>query len=168
MSKLPSIEQRLEAVSELAVQIASGDLQARLALSERNDAVDAVISALNMLAEELQDERQGRRRAEEVLLDELDAYEHAPALLCSLDAESLIVEKCNGRLTAALGRGKGELLGRSVLDMYEPEERGRAERLLREIGSGVTGEVGDFLLSRSEGPLPDCARVLALPQSHGS
>jgi len=153
MSELPSIEQRLEAVSELAVQIASGDLQARLPLSERNDAVDAVVAALNALAEELQDERHSRRRAEELLADELDAYEHAPALLCSLDAENLILEKCNETLTAALGRSKPALLGRSVLELYQPEERGRAERALRELGPGVTRDAGDSLLSGTDGAL---------------
>src|SRR5688500_3444844 len=111
----PEVESRLEAAAELAVQIASGDLQARLPLSGGGDQIDAVVAALNMLAEELQHERRSRRQAEELLQDELDGYEHAPALFCSFDGQSLNVEKCNQTLAAALGCSKPAILSRSVL-----------------------------------------------------
>lgn len=151
MSESPELESRLEAAAELAVQIASGDLQARLPLSGSGDPIDAVVTALNMLAEELQHERRSRRQAEELLQDELDGYEHAPALFCSFDAQSLQVEKCNQTLAAALGHSKPALLARSVLALYTEEQRGSVERRLREVALGVSQELGDAELLRADG-----------------
>jgi two-component system cell cycle sensor histidine kinase/response regulator CckA len=147
----PELERRLEAAADLAVRIASGDLQVRLPISEHSDNVDAVVAALNMLAEELQHERQTRRQTEEMLQDELEGYEHAPALFCSLDAESLSVEKCNQTLAAALGRSKTSILGRSVLELYAAEQRALAERALRQVPAGAPIEQGDAQLCRAEG-----------------
>src|SRR5688572_8178427 len=147
----PGSEQRLEAASELALQIASGDLDARLAVSPRGDEVDAVISALNMLAEELANERKCRQRAEERLQDEIDAYENAPALFCSLDGETLVVENCNATLARALGLDKAEILGRSILELYAPECRDAAERWLRGVRPGVAADGSEAYLTRSVG-----------------
>ncbi len=144
-------ESRLEAAAELAVQIASGDLQARLPLTGEGDHIDAVVAALNMLAEELQHERSSRRRAEELLQDELDGYEHAPALFCSFDAQSLTVEKCNQTLAAALGCSKPAILGRSVLALYAEDQRGSAERTLRKLAPGASLELGDWELLQADG-----------------
>ncbi|HEU4582482.1 MAG TPA: ATP-binding protein, partial [Polyangiaceae bacterium] len=154
MNRAVELEHRLEAAADLAMRIASGDLQARAPTSEHADSVDAVVAALNMLAEELLEERQSRQRAEALLQDELDGYEHAPALFCSLDAESLVVDKCNQTLASALGRSKASILGRSVLELYVPEQRASAERALRE-GTLETGvEHGDAqLLCATGGPL---------------
>lgn len=145
------LERRLEGAADLAVRIASGDLQVRLPTSEHNDTVDAVVAALNMLAEELQHERQTRQHTEELLQDELEGYEHAPALFCSLDAESLTVEKCNQTLAAALGRSKASILGHSVLELYALEQRASAERALRQVPLGTPLEQGDAQLCRAEG-----------------
>ena len=45
---------RLEGLVELVVQLASGNLDARMSLSAASDDIDAVIVGVNMLAEELQ------------------------------------------------------------------------------------------------------------------
>src|SRR5688572_5385082 len=147
----PGFEQRLEAASELALQIASGDLQARLEASPRADAIDAVIVALNMLAEELGNERRCRQRAEELLQDEIDAYENAPALFCSLDGDSLVVENCNATLARALGLDKSEIIGRSILELYAPECREVAERWLRSVRPGAAADGAEAQLSRARG-----------------
>jgi two-component system, cell cycle sensor histidine kinase and response regulator CckA len=151
VGKGTELERRLEAAADLAIRIASGDLQVRLPTSEHSDTVDAVVAALNMLAEELQHERQTRRHTEELLQDELEGYEHAPALFCSLDAESLTVEKCNQTLAAALGRPKTSILGYSVLELYAAEQRASAERALRQVPLGAPLEQGDAQLCRAEG-----------------
>ena len=151
MSKAAELEHRLEAAADLAMRIASGDLQARATTSEHADSVDALVAALNMLAEELQEERQSRRRAEALLQDELDGYEHAPALFCSLDAETLVVDKCNQTLAGALGRPKASILGRSVLELYVPEQRGSAERALRDGTLETPLEHGDAQLVCANG-----------------
>jgi two-component system cell cycle sensor histidine kinase/response regulator CckA len=146
-----SLERRLEEAAELALQIASGDLDARLAISVRGDAIDAVVAALNMLAEELADERRSRQRAEELLRDEIDAYENAPALFCSLDRETLLVENCNATLAHALGLAKADILGRSILELYSAECRDAAELWLREVPPGASADGAEASLSRAGG-----------------
>jgi two-component system cell cycle sensor histidine kinase/response regulator CckA len=152
MTNLAStFDRRLDTAVELALQIASGDLDARSTVSERGDAIDAVVSALNMLAEELSHERKSRRLAEEALLDEVEAYETAPALFCSLDGESLTVENCNQTLALALGLAKPTIIGRSLLDLYAPECRDMAERWLRALPLGASADGSEALLCRASG-----------------
>ena len=146
-----SFDLRMEIAVDLAVRIASGNLDARARVSPHGDAVDAVITALNMLAEELQHERASRKRAEELLQDEVDAYENAPALFCSVDVTSLIVEKCNLTLTLALRMPKSEIVGKSVLDLYQPQYRGIAERALRDVPRGTSSERAEAYLRKSDG-----------------
>ncbi len=149
----PSFEARLASAAELALQIASGNLDARLAVSERGDAIDAVVIALNMLAEELADERRSRQRAEELLQDEVEAYETAPALFCSLDGQRLRIENCNDTLARAVGIAKHELIGRSILDLYSPEYREAAERWLRALPVGTSSDGAEAMLTRAAGGL---------------
>ena len=146
-----TLDRRLESAAELALRIASGDLAARLPVSERGDAMDAVVVALNGLAEELASERANRRRAEELLLEEVVAYETAPALFCSLDGASLVVENCNQTLARALGVPKVELIGRSIVSLFSPDCRDSIERWLRSIAIGESSDGGEVYLSRSTG-----------------
>jgi signal transduction histidine kinase/ActR/RegA family two-component response regulator len=135
-------QSRLEAALGMAVRIAAGDLEARLPASDADDEIDALVGSLNMLAEELSHERRTRARAEELLADELDTYEHAPALFCSLDAETLAVDKCNETLVKILERSKQEIIGTSVLALCESKCRADAERMLRggETGARHSGD----------------------------
>jgi PAS domain S-box-containing protein len=163
----PSLEDRLESVAELALQIAAGDADARLSVSESGDALDAVIMALNMLAEELTDERRNRRLAEESLQDELTAYETAPALFCSLDARTLCVESCNQTLATAVGLPKRDIIGRSVLELYVPEYRETAERWLRQLSPGASSEGAEACLSQGGGRLIVSTGVSRITSANG-
>jgi PAS domain S-box-containing protein len=147
----PALDRRLESAAELALRIASGDLAARLPVSERGDAMDAVVVALNGLAEELASERANRRRAEELLLDEVVAYETAPALFCSLDGASLVVENCNQTLANAIGVPKADILGRSIASLFSADCRDSIERWLRSLAIGESSDGGEAYLSRSTG-----------------
>lgn len=146
-----SFDDRLESAAALALQIASGDLEARRSVSNHGDAIDALVSSLNMLAEELQHERKGRRRAEEALQDEVDAYERGPALFCSLDGDSLDVETCNGTLATAVGLPKSQIIGRSVLELYNPEFRELAERWFRGLPLSASADGSEAHLARADG-----------------
>ncbi len=146
-----SLEERLDSAAQLAVRIASGDLEARSTVSEHGDSIDAVVGALNGLAEELQAERRSRRRAEELLQDEVDAYERAPALFCSLDGVSLAVDSCNQTLAGALGLEKASIVGRSLLELYAPEDRDAAERWFRALPLGASADGGEATLRQACG-----------------
>lgn len=146
-----ALDRRLESAAELALRIAAGDLAARLPVSERGDAMDAVVVALNGLAEELANERANRRRAEELLLDEVVAYETAPALFCSLDGASLVVENCNQTLAQAIGAAKSEIIGRSIASLFSVDCRDSIERWLGSLQIGESSEGGEAYLLRLTG-----------------
>lgn len=145
-----SLEQRLEAVVDLVTQLATGQLDARLAPSKRADHLDAVILGLNMLAEELSHEQQQRRYAEELLRDEVEAYEDAPALLCSTTPD-LRIEKCNRTLAKALCETKDQLLGRYLPDLCDPSCRQDAEQTLRQLEVGTAPVALELHLRRADG-----------------
>ena len=142
---------RLEAAVNLATRLAAGDLEARLDASEADDELDALVVSLNMLAEELSHERRTRAHAEELLADELDTYEHAPALFCSLDAETLVVEKCNETLANVLERAEDQIIGTSVLNLLERKCRADAERLLRGKETGARPSADELTLLTASG-----------------
>jgi len=48
-------DRRLDAIVDLIVELASGNLRARLEPSPARDAIDAVITGINLLADELYD-----------------------------------------------------------------------------------------------------------------
>jgi len=123
---------RFDAAVELATRIAAGDLESRVTASDAGDELDALITALNMVAEELGHERRMRFQAEELLADELEAYERAPALFCSLDGDTFFIDKCNQTLADALELPKDRILGNSMLTLCALACQADAERLLRE------------------------------------
>jgi hypothetical protein len=86
---------RLDDLSALVLRLALGEFGARGQPSLARDEIDALCVGLNLLAETLQIERMGRENAEALLRDSLHAYEHAPGMFCSLDAETFELVKCN-------------------------------------------------------------------------
>jgi hypothetical protein len=96
---------------ELILRIVGGDFGARGEVTGSGDDLDAVIVALNMMAESFQVERSGRERAEALLADAVDAYEHAPDLFCSCEPEGLTVIKCNQTMADTLGLETQGVLG---------------------------------------------------------
>lgn len=131
---------RLAEALELMMRIASGERGARGPTTEAGDDLDALILGLNMLAEELEAAETARENAEELLRDEVDAYERAPGLFASADAETLEVLKCNRTLADRLGLSKARVLGNSVLDLHDPGSRAEVERVLHATEvDGVAG-----------------------------
>ncbi|HEY5878073.1 MAG TPA: HAMP domain-containing protein, partial [Nakamurella sp.] len=53
MSRPPIDDRRLDQLVDLIVQLAAGNLSARLEASPARDSVDAVITGINLLADEL-------------------------------------------------------------------------------------------------------------------
>ncbi len=96
-------EQRHRELQDVILRVASGDYAARHEVSGARDEIDATIAAVNILAEDVETAHQAQKRAEELLGDERDAYDNAPGLLCSVDANSFEVVKCNRTLADRLG-----------------------------------------------------------------
>ena len=152
MASEPPDTTRMAAILELVLRIGEGDLSARGALSAAQDDLDGVVAGLNMLAEELEAERAARKLAEGLLRDELDAYEQAPALFASLEAESLTVLKCNATLAAAVDLPKDAIVARSIFELHTPECRPALRAALEAIASGHSAHETDFELLRAGRP----------------
>ena len=106
-------------IVELILHIVGGDFTVRGEVSGSGDELDAVIVALNMMAESFSVERAGRERAEALLADAVDAYEHAPGLFCSIEPEGFAVVKCNETMARAVGLSAEAVLDRSLLDLVD-------------------------------------------------
>lgn len=128
----PETAARLDAVVEFILRIAEGELSTWVEPTGDGDQIDATLVGLNMLAEELRAAREGRRRAEALLQDEVDAYDRAPAMFATVDGTTATVLKCNRTLADALGRPKLALVGHSVTDFHAPE----SHRVLAELLDG--------------------------------
>ncbi|MDD9947022.1 MAG: PAS domain S-box protein [Myxococcales bacterium] len=147
----PLLQARLEAAVQLVLRIASGEFNTRGETTPAADDVDAIITGLNMLAEDLQSEQQARREAEELLRDERDAYETAPALFCSVDAVHLRVIKCNRTMATTLQTSQGNILGRAVSSLCVPDQRQELEELLRAVPVGTVPTTAEVRLQRGDG-----------------
>jgi two-component system cell cycle sensor histidine kinase/response regulator CckA len=137
---------------ELILRIVGGDFGARGEVTGSGDDLDAVIVALNMMAESFQVERSGRERAEALLADAVDAYEHAPDLFCSCEPEGLTVIKCNQTMADTLGLETQGVLGRHVLDLVEAPSRAGLRRALESLITTGAMPIAEVTLSRAGGP----------------
>jgi len=123
---------RWSEVSNQITRLATGELDARMAVEGGRDELDAVAVGLNMLGEQLQVQAESVQRAEGLLQDALDLYEDAPAMFASIGLDLRII-KCNQTLARVLGRHKQELLGRPVRELHLRESRDAVERHLRDF-----------------------------------
>ncbi len=57
-----------------------------------------------------------------------DLYEHAPDLYLSVEVPSARILRCNESLLRATGYSREEILGKSLFDLYHPEDRAEARR----------------------------------------
>ncbi len=132
---------------DLLMRLAVGERAARAELLGESEENDALLAGLNMLAEELEHEEEKRLHAEQLLQDVRDAYDRSPGLLCSVDAETLVVVKCNHTLAEALGVGPEALLGRPVTELFADEDRAAADRMFRVAARGDVGDPPELLLT---------------------
>lgn len=130
--------QRLQRLQDTIIRVASGDYSDSLDISMLDDEIDATIVAVNILAQEAENARIAQQRAEELLIDERDAYDTAPGLFCSLDAGSLVIVKLNQTLASAIGRSKDDLLDSPFLDLVHEADRERAQAFLWNMANHQT------------------------------
>ena len=133
---LEGIEPRVARALEVILRVVGGDLGARAQASDRRDSLDAVVVGLNMMAETLERERSAREKAEALLSDAIDTYDNAPDFFCSCDAESLAIVKCNEPMARALGTEVRALLGRSLLELFQPGSREALRGALERLAQG--------------------------------
>jgi len=141
----------LERVLDLLTRIAAGDLDATVEPTGDDETSDALVVGLRMLAEELSAERTKREAAEVLLTDERDAYHRSAGLLCSIDASTLCILKCNDTLEQAVGIPADELIGQSVVTLFGDGHRTFAEEALRAAATGEANTVPELWMRGAHG-----------------
>ncbi len=141
----------LDAALDLLMRIAAGEAGARGEPAGAEPMIDAIVVGLNMLAEDLEHERARRAVAEALLQDEHDAYDASPALLCSVDATTLRLVKCNATLAAALGVPREQLVGRVLAELFVEADRLAAARAFAAAARGETAAIPELGLARAGG-----------------
>src|SRR5688572_10076916 len=138
-------------VLELLARIAAGEAGVKAEPTGEDETLDAVVVGLGMLSEELDAERMKRAEAEALLIDERDAYRRSPGLLCSIDARTLHILKCNETLANAVGFAANDLVGKSVGVLFEGERRKFAEGVLRAAATGCADTVPELVMRGAGG-----------------
>jgi PAS domain S-box-containing protein len=85
-----SKDKRLEEVLEFIIQLSSGNLEARGKTSKRNDEMDAIITGMNILAEESQAQIAERKESEEALRE---SKENMETILNSVEEGIMVIGK---------------------------------------------------------------------------
>jgi signal transduction histidine kinase/CheY-like chemotaxis protein len=142
---------RWDEIADLLLALAGGRFDARGVPSPHADESDAVLVAVNLLAETLQAEHAARSRAEASLRDALDAWEHAPAMFCSLDPATLAVIACNATLARSLGRPRESILGADPTGFHRADGRPAFREALRAAAAGAPVPAGDYVLEGAGG-----------------
>jgi len=145
------LRRRLERVVDFVAQLAAGDFQARLAISERHDDLDAVAVSLNILAEDFGVERSLRQASERNLRDAVDAYDSAPSMFCSVEPFSHVVVRCNQTLERALGRDRSAIVGQPLESLYAPTSKDLGTASVRAFVEGTRPPSGDHELMGAGG-----------------
>jgi len=123
------------------LQLAEGDFHYRGEVSGKDDQFDALVTGLNILGEELLNQRERRSAAEELLQDAIEHYEHAPAYFCSVDVSTLRILKCNQSLARMHGCSKEELLDKSFMDLFSNEDQSTVLGLFSALRQGKSMDV---------------------------
>jgi PAS domain S-box-containing protein len=136
---------RLKQVLDLIYKLASGDLDARGNASEQGDDFDAILTGLNMLAEELRAYVDELKRAEEKIRQSEKKYrtlmEEAGDAIIIHSADGMIFE--TNRMVMELGGyGEGELLNRNIREFIPEDLVGAAIEMLGRLL--VSGSVPIF------------------------
>lgn len=118
------------------------------------------------LEERLAAEIEARKRAEELLREEREVYEHSPGLFCSLRASTFEILKCNERFSSALELKMDEAIGRSVLDIVAPSERGPFQALLETTEGGNTWTSGEIKCRTATGTFLASVKASWLANTH--
>lgn len=85
---------RIKAIIDLCVKLAAGDLKARGVISERYDQLDAIVTAINMLADEVEVSAKGLKEAQDASLNIMeDLDRERKSLAAALKERNELMEK---------------------------------------------------------------------------
>jgi len=80
-----------------------------------------------------------------------DLFENAPDMMASVHTETAEVQECNRALEEKLGLARGEILGRSVFDLYHPDSLARARKSFEQFQQSGEARDVELELRRKDG-----------------
>ena len=101
-------DERLMEISSLLASYSTGDFDAKGQISEKFDALDTIISGINMLSEEIKDSTISRDFM-------VSVYKAVQDLLFTISADKEITD-CNNAAERALGLNKNQLFSKKLTE----------------------------------------------------
>ncbi|MEK6478881.1 ATP-binding protein [Catalinimonas sp. 4WD22] len=116
---------RIEDINNLIIKIASGDFDHKIQISDSFDEIDAIVSGINMLGEEL--------KASVIAKNYLKSiFEGIVDMLIIFD-EHFLVKEINKKVTDLLGIEESQLLGQPLEKLFPTTEKYLAEKIKKKI-----------------------------------
>jgi two-component system, sensor histidine kinase len=118
-------QSRIDHISEMIFQIASGDFDAQIDRTDKEDELDAIVTGINMLREEL--------RATTVSRDYMDSiYKGVVDMLFVLDGD-FNIQSVNSASTDLLGLSESELVGSPFTYLIDHDSQPTFERIAGDL-----------------------------------
>jgi diguanylate cyclase (GGDEF)-like protein/PAS domain S-box-containing protein len=124
------VDSRISQVLDVIYRVAFGELDARTTPSDKGDEIDAIMTGLNMLAEELDARVKDLNRLNRELRDSEESFKavfnSALVGIVTVRAADRTLHMVNDAFCKMVGYGREELVGRSIEILHRPEDLGRA------------------------------------------
>lgn len=144
--------QRIESITQLLFEIAQGNFDFDVPISDSEDELDAVVIGINMLKEELKASTVSRNYLESIYKGVID-------ILFVLD-EGYVIRECNTAAINFLGVEKEMIIGKSIDAFIEKTSGRRADEVLANDDNAVTNL--EFYFKRDGVRVPAIASVSRL------
>lgn len=106
---------RIEEINHLILEIANGNFDHKLEISDEFDEVDAIVAGINMLGEELKASMIAKNYLKSI-------FEGIVDMLIIFD-EHMFIKEVNHRVVELLGFEESYLIGRSITSLFPPGEK---------------------------------------------
>ncbi|MDH5542452.1 MAG: response regulator [Nitrospinota bacterium] len=150
-------EKGMDNILDLIFRLAAGELDARGIPSDEGNDLDAILTGLNMLAEELSAITEERKRAEDALIVSENKYRtlvhDARDGICLTDADGNIVET-NRQLAQIIGHEFEEFSGKKFTDFIAKEQYKLADKALKDAQGGSVSLFEGTLVCKNGNDVP--------------
>ncbi|MDF9796902.1 PAS domain S-box-containing protein [Catalinimonas alkaloidigena] len=118
---------RIEDINNMIIKIASGDFDHKIEISDSFDEIDAIVSGINMLGEEL--------KATVIAKNYLKSiFEGIVDMLIIFD-EHFLIKEVNNKVTEILGIDESQLLGQPIENLFTLDDTKVIEKIKKGIAN---------------------------------
>jgi len=131
-----------------------------------------LINELSQLKKEVSKLKRAIKKTENTIntseISYYDLYENSPNMLCSIEAKTGKMIRCNKAMARFLGYSKSELIGRPVIELYFPESRDNAKMVFLQFVKHGSVKDAELQIMRKDGSKIDiCLNVSSLKNKKG-